>query len=93
MLTSAAFCMDNKPLHLTLLLIIIGNNLWAQRRNLIINEVCVANTDAILDPAYNYGGWIELYNPTSNQITLEGMYISDDGALFSRIQVPWHYCY
>lgn len=37
--------MVNKPLHLTLLLIIIGNNLWAQQRNLIINEVCVANTD------------------------------------------------
>lgn len=70
--------MVNKPLHLTLLLIIIGNNLWAQQRNLIINEVCVANTDAILDPAYNYGGWIELYNPTSNQITLEGMFISDE---------------
>lgn len=34
--------MVNKPLHLTLLLIIIGNNLWAQQRNLIINEVCVA---------------------------------------------------
>lgn len=70
--------MVNKPLHLTLLLIIIVNNLWAQQRNLIINEVCVANTDAILDPAYNYGGWIELYNPTSNQITLEGMFISDE---------------
>lgn len=58
--------------------IAVEKNLCAQQRNLIINEVCVANTDIILDPAYNYGGWIELYNPTPDRIGLGGMYISDD---------------
>lgn len=29
-----------------------------------INEVQVANIDQFIDPSFNYGGWIELYNPT-----------------------------
>lgn len=40
---------------------------------LVINEVCVANIDMHLDPSYNYGGWVELYNPTSNFIALSNV--------------------
>jgi hypothetical protein len=44
---------------------------------LIINEVQVANLDQYLDNANCYGGWVELYNPSSVAIPLSGMYLSD----------------
>ena len=44
---------------------------------LIINEVQVANIDQYLDNALCYGGWIELYNPSSEKVPLRGLYISD----------------
>lgn len=47
-------------------------------QSLVVNEVQVANIDEFIDPSYNYGGWIELYNPTDANIQLTGMYISDD---------------
>lgn len=69
--------MAYKPFCLVAFFAVLADNLFAQQYNeLIINEVCVANTDVFLDPAYNYGGWIELYNPTPHQISLEGLHIS-----------------
>ena len=44
---------------------------------LVINEVQVANLDQYLDNANCYGGWIELYNPSSAAITLRSYYLSD----------------
>lgn len=40
--------------------------------DLIINEVQVANVDQTIDPSYNYGSWIELYNNGNTAISLEG---------------------
>ncbi len=45
---------------------------------LVINEIMARNIDMMLDPSYNYGGWIELYNPTNASISLNGLYISND---------------
>lgn len=44
----------------------------------VINEIQSANIDMYMDPSYNYGGWIELYNPTSKAATLAGLYLTDD---------------
>lgn len=44
---------------------------------LIINEVQAANIDQYLDKANCYGGWVEIYNPTSADISLAGHYITD----------------
>lgn len=46
--------------------------------NIIINEIQSANIDMYVDPSYNYGGWVELYNPTSKAVSLNNLYISDD---------------
>ena len=46
--------------------------------NLIINEIMAANVDVYLDPSFNYGSWVELYNPTNKSVALGGLYISDD---------------
>lgn len=44
----------------------------------VITEICVANIDQAMDYSNNYGGWIELYNPTSDPLPLDGWYVSDD---------------
>lgn len=47
---------------------------------LLFTEVCVANVDQTIDHSNNYGGWVELYNPTSQSVSIDGWYISDDAA-------------
>lgn len=46
--------------------------------SLIINEIQVANIDMFVDPSYNYGPWVELYNPTTQDVSLCGCYVSDN---------------
>lgn len=48
--------------------------------SLIINELQAANIDMFIDPSFNYGSWVELYNPTSKSVSLEGLYVSDDAS-------------
>ena len=45
----------------------------AREGGLLLNEVCVANIDRHIDPSFNYGGWVELYNPTAESVALESM--------------------
>ena len=47
---------------------------------LVINEIQSANIDMFVDPSFNYGAWVELYNPTDKTVSLNGLYISDDAA-------------
>ena len=64
----------------TLLLLLLPFNALAQETTdtmLVINEIQAANLDQYLDNANCYGGWIELYNPSSTTISLKGMYLSD----------------
>lgn len=46
----------------------------------IINEIQQSNLDMFLDPSFNFGGWVELYNATDRTATLDGLFISDDAA-------------
>ena len=53
---------------------------WAQDTatpELYINEIQVANFDQYLDNANCYGGWIELYNPSSQIVSLGNHYLVD----------------
>lgn len=45
---------------------------------LVINEIMPANIDVILDPSFNYGSWIELYNPGTTDINISGWFLSND---------------
>lgn len=45
---------------------------------IIINELQAANLDMYIDPSFNYGTWVELYNPTNQTVSLQGCYVSDD---------------
>lgn len=59
----------------------------AQVNSLVINEVCASNIDQWVDPSFNYGGWVELYNPTSSAITLTGWYLSDNPLKLNKAKV------
>ena len=48
-----------------------------QAASLQINEICPSNIDQWVDPSFNYGSWVELYNPTSTAVNITGWYLSD----------------
>jgi len=50
----------------------------SETSSLVINEICCSNIDQWVDPSFNYGGWVELYNPTNNNISITNWYLSDD---------------
>ncbi|MBO5679137.1 MAG: CotH kinase family protein [Bacteroidaceae bacterium] len=52
--------------------------------SLIINEIQSANIDMFVDPSFNYGAWVELYNPTSKSVSLNNLYISDDATNLTK---------
>lgn len=54
----------------------------------IINEVMAANVDQIVSPAWNFDGWVELYNPTEASVKIGGLYISDDSENLKKWQLP-----
>lgn len=59
--------------------VVVGNR-EATPGSVVINELQAANIDMFVDPSFNYGTWIELYNPTDLAVSLNGCYISDDPA-------------
>ena len=60
-------------------------NLGLNAQNtLLFTEVCVANIDQTIDYSNNYGGWVELYNPTATSVSLDGWYISDDSEILTK---------
>ena len=46
--------------------------------DLILNEVLTSNSSSAKAYDGRYYDWVELYNPTSEEITLDGYYLSDD---------------
>ena len=53
-------------------------------KSLVINEIQVTNIDQFIDPSFNYGGWIELYNPTNNPVNLAGWTIVKNNEFVSE---------
>ena len=49
----------------------------ATSESLFINEIMASNVDEYISPAFNFDGWIELYNPTNRPVELSGLSISD----------------
>lgn len=46
---------------------------------LIISEVMAANSSAVTDENGQYGDWVEIWNSTNREISLEGLGLSDRG--------------
>lgn len=53
-----------------------------------INEVMVQNTSTIEDDTGSYVPWIEIYNPTDEEIILGGVFLSDDLTTPSKWTFP-----
>jgi len=60
----------------------------ANAQNIIVNEVMVGNVDVKIDPSYNYGGWVELYNLSDASYNLGNHYVSDDPNNLKKHQLP-----
>lgn len=63
-------------------------NNYATAASLIINEVMAANTDMFVDPSWNYGGWVELYNPTNTSANIGRFWVSDDPDNLKQAMLP-----
>jgi len=56
--------------------------------SLTINEIMASNVDQFVSPAYNFDGWVELYNPTTKTFDLSGLYLSDDANNLTKWRMP-----
>ena len=56
--------------------ITVGRN-QATTGSLVINEIMVSNVDEYLSGAFNFDGFIELYNPTDRAVELSGLKVSN----------------
>lgn len=54
----------------------------------VINELMAANVGDVISPAINFDSWIELYNPSDEDVSLVGMYLSDDVNNLKRWEIP-----
>ena len=60
----------------------------ADPSKLIINEIQVGNIDQYIDYSYNYGAWIEIYNPTTSNIQLDGLFVTDNPDEPKKFELP-----
>ena len=56
-------------------------------RGLIPTEVQSANLDQTVDPSWNYGGWVEIYNPGTQAVSLMGCWLSDDAEHLEKVHI------
>ena len=59
---------------------------WSQ--SVVINEAMSKNFDSISDEDGDAPDWIEIYNPTDNDIDLGGYFLSDDANNLSMWEFP-----
>jgi len=60
----------------------------ADLTQLVINEIQVGNIDQYIDHSWNYGAWVEFYNPTADNIQMDGLYVTDDANDPRKFQLP-----
>ena len=60
----------------------------ADASKLVFNEIMIGNIDQYIDYSWNYGAWAELYNPTAQSISLDGLYVTDDTNDPQKFQLP-----
>ena len=52
--------------------------------SVVINEVCSNNFSAVCDEKGEYYDYIELYNPSASEISMNGFYLSDDEKVLAK---------
>ena len=56
--------------------------------DIVINELMASNVDVVADTDGSYDDWIELLNTTENELSLGGLYVSDDATNLSKWALP-----
>ena len=56
--------------------------------DIVINELMASNVDVVADADGAYDDWIELLNTTENELSLGGLYLSDDATNLSKWALP-----
>ena len=56
--------------------------------DIVINELMASNVDVVADADGAYDDWIELFNTTANELSLGGLYLSDDATNLSKWALP-----
>lgn len=56
--------------------------------DIVINEIMAANIDEFVSPAFQFDGWIELYNATDHSVGLNNLWFSDDATNLKKWQAP-----
>jgi hypothetical protein len=54
--------------------------------SLVINELMASNVDEFISPAFNFDGWVELYNPTQKAVELGGVRVSNTAETWTMPQ-------
>ena len=74
---------------LFLILVISGcDEQIENNENIIINEVCSDNSSSLATLDYEYYDWIELYNPTDNEVNLKNYGLSDNKNKSHKFSFP-----
>jgi len=55
---------------------------------IIINELSADNVSILQDDDGDYSDWIELHNPTSSALSLNGLFVSDDAQNLNKFPLP-----
>ncbi|MCR5820374.1 MAG: CotH kinase family protein [Bacteroidaceae bacterium] len=51
---------------------------FATADQIVVNEVQQSNVDMFIDPSFNFGDWVEIFNPSDRSVSIGGYYVSDD---------------
>ena len=60
----------------------------ADTTGLVINEFLARNSTTNTDPAGEYDDWLEIYNTTNEEISLDGMYFTDNPNDLTKWKIP-----
>ena len=70
------------------LFLLDGSALFAQSREIVINELVAKNERGFQDESGNHSDWVEFFNPGEEPFDLAGMFLTDDKAKPKKWRIP-----
>jgi len=67
---------------------VLANTWLVQKDYAVISEFLASNHDTQLDEDGDSSDWIELYNPTRSEMSLDGWYLTDDRDRLTQWKLP-----
>lgn len=76
-----------KILFALVMAVVASNTVRGALNDVFINEIMVINNDQFIDPSWNYGSWIELYNSSVVPCQLKNCWLSDDPNDLKKVHI------